>query len=359
MMANSRVSRLRDAMKQKQLQAIWITGDINRQYLTGFTGSSGYVLITLDKSYMLTDFRYMTQAANQAAGFEIVEHGPSVAETLKELLSDQKISELGFEEEKVVFSTYRAYEQDLHPVKLIPVAGLVEGLRVYKDDQELALMKQAAELADQTFMHMLNVLRPGVTERDMALEIEIFMRKQGATSSSFDTIVASGERSALPHGVASDRVLQSDEFVKMDFGALLNGYCSDITRTVMIGQPTPKHREIYDIVLEAQLHTLQYLRPGMTGREADALARDIITRYGYGEQFGHSTGHGLGMEVHEAPRLSKLSDDILRPGMVVTVEPGIYIPGFGGVRIEDDVVITDSGCRRLTESSKDFTVIDS
>ncbi|WP_110932342.1 M24 family metallopeptidase [Paenibacillus bouchesdurhonensis] len=356
-MANSRVSRLREAMKQNRLEAIWITGDINRQYLSGFTGSSGYVLVTLDKSYLLTDFRYMTQAAEQAAGFDIVEHGPSVAQTLKELLAEQKISELGFEEEKVVFSTYRAYEEDLHPVKLISVAGLVEGLRVYKDDDELELMKQAAILADQTFMHMLNVLRPGVTERDMALEIEIFMRRQGATSSCFDTIVASGERSALPHGVASDRVLQSNEFVKMDFGALLNGYCSDITRTVMLGKPTPKHREIYDIVLEAQLHTLQQLRPGMTGREADALARDIITRYGYGEQFGHSTGHGLGMEVHEAPRLSKLSDDILRPGMVVTVEPGIYIPGFGGVRIEDDVVITEDGCRRLTESSKEFTVI--
>ncbi|WHX47474.1 Xaa-Pro peptidase family protein [Paenibacillus woosongensis] len=357
-MANSRVSRLREAMKLKSLDAIWITGDVNRQYLTGFTGSSGYVLITLDKSYLLTDFRYMTQAADQAAGFEIVEHGSSVAKTLKELLAKQKISELGFEEENVVFSTYRAYEQELQPVKLIPSAGLVEGLRLYKDDHELALMKQAAELADQTYMHMLKVLRPGVTEREMALEIEIFMRRNGATSSCFDTIVASGERSALPHGVASDRVLRSDEFVKMDFGALLNSYCSDITRTVVLGKPAPKHREIYDIVLEAQLHTLAHLRPGMTGREADALARDIIVRYGYGEQFGHSTGHGLGMEVHEAPRLSKLSDDILQPGMVVTVEPGIYIPGFGGVRIEDDVVITEGGCRRLTESSKEFTVID-
>ncbi|GAA0135687.1 Xaa-Pro dipeptidase [Paenibacillus sp. YSY-4.3] len=357
-MANSRVNRLREAMKLKSLEAVWITGAVNRQYLTGFTGSSGYVLITLDKSYLLTDFRYMTQAAEQAASFEIVEHGSSVAKTLKELLAEQKISELGFEEENVVFSTYRAYEQELQPVKLIPSAGLVEGLRIYKDDHELALMKQAAELADQTYMHMLKVLRPGVTEREMALEIEIFMRKNGATSSCFDTIVASGERSALPHGVASDRVLRADEFVKMDFGALLNGYCSDITRTIMLGKPSPKHREIYDIVLEAQLHTLAHLRPGMTGREADALARDIITRYGYGEQFGHSTGHGLGMEVHEAPRLSKLSDDVLQPGMVVTVEPGIYIPGFGGVRIEDDVVITEDGCRRLTESSKDFTVID-
>ncbi|GGH25256.1 M24 family metallopeptidase [Paenibacillus segetis] len=356
-MANTRVIRLREALELQNLEAILITGEVNRRYLTGFTGSSGYVLITGQKAYLLTDFRYMVQASEQATGFEIVEHAASVTDTLKELLQVGQISRLGFEDENVVYSTYRNYETELSPCQLIPAAGLVEGLRVYKDDEELAIMKEAADLADRTFHHMLGILRPGVTELDMALEMEIFMRKNGATSSSFDTIIASGERSALPHGVASERVIKGNEFVKMDFGALLNGYCSDITRTVVLGTPSPKHREIYDIVLEAQLHTLEHLRPGMTGREADALARDVITRYGYGDQFGHSTGHGLGMEVHEAPRLSKLSDTVLQPGMVVTVEPGIYLPGFGGVRIEDDVVITESGIRRLTESTKDFTVI--
>lgn len=356
-MVNTRIIRLRDALELQNLEAILITGEVNRRYLTGFTGSSGYVLITGQKAYLLTDFRYMVQASEQATGFEIVEHAASVTDTLKELLQAGQISRLGFEDENVVYSTYQNYETAFSPCQLIPAAGLVEGLRVYKDDEELAIMKQAADLADRTFHHMLGILRPGVTELDMALEMEIFMRKNGATSSSFDTIIASGERSALPHGVASGRVIKGNEFVKMDFGALLNGYCSDITRTVVLGTPSPKHREIYDIVLEAQLHTLEFLRPGMTGREADALARDVITHYGYGDQFGHSTGHGLGMEVHEAPRLSKLSDTVLQPGMVVTVEPGIYLPGFGGVRIEDDVVITESGIRRLTESTKDFTVI--
>lgn len=353
-MASTRVTRLREAMKSQQIEAVLITGEVNRRYLTGFMGSSGYVLITHQKAWLLTDFRYLTQAAEQAPGFEIVDHGASVTGTMLSLLKQENIDRLGFEEEQMVFATYRTYESELKPVTLVPLSGLVEELRIFKDAEELAIMKEAAELADRTFLHMLDVLKPGISEWDAALELETFMRKNGATGPSFDTIMASGERSALPHGRASERIMQANELVTMDFGALYNGYCSDITRTVALGTSSAKLREIYDIVLEAQLHTLEFLRPGMTGREADALARDVITRYGYGEQFGHSTGHGLGMEVHEAPRVSKASDTVLKPGMVVTVEPGIYLPGIGGVRIEDDVVITETGIRRLTESTKDF-----
>jgi Xaa-Pro aminopeptidase len=236
----------------------------------------------------------------------------------------------------------------------VPVNSIVEDLRMYKDEHEIQIMQEAADLADLTFSHMLTYLRPGLTEREVALEIEFFIRKNGGTSTSFNSIIASGERSALPHGVASDRVIGNNEFVKMDFGAYYKGYCSDITRTVAMGTVSAKHKEIYDIVLEAQLATLAGLKPGITGKQGDALARDIIERYGYGDKFGHGTGHGLGMEVHEQPRLSKLSDTVLEPGMVVTVEPGIYLPGFGGVRIEDDVVITDSGIRILTKSTKEL-----
>lgn len=356
-MASTRVVRLREAMKLQNIEAVLITGEVNRRYLTGFTGSSGYVLVTLDKAWLLTDFRYLTQAAEQAPGFEIVDHGASVTGAIKSLLAKENLDRLGFEEEHVVFSVYRTYERELQPIALVPVSGLVEELRLYKDSEELALMKEAAELADRTYLHMLDVLKPGVSEWDAALELETFMRKNGAEGTSFDTIIASGERSALPHGRASGRIMQTGELVTMDFGAFMNGYCSDITRTVALGKPADKLREIYDVVLEAQLHTLEHLRPGMTGREADALARDVIARYGYGEYFGHSTGHGLGMEVHENPRVSKTSDTVLKPGMVVTVEPGIYLPGLGGVRIEDDVVITDSGVRRLTESAKDYIAI--
>jgi Xaa-Pro aminopeptidase len=358
MMENLRVQKLRQAMQDNNVEAMFIKSPINRRYLTGFTGSAGYVLITHHEAYLLTDFRYMTQAPQQAEGYTVVEHGPKVMESIKELLSANKIDQLGFEQDDVSYSEYTSFSAQLQPeVTLVPVSGLVEQLRMFKDAEELQIMQRAADLADATFSHILNVVKPGMTERQVDLEMEFYMLSHGATASSFDTIVASGERSSLPHGVASERVIEGNEFITFDFGALLDGYCSDLTRTIALGSPNPQLKEIYDIVLEAQLHTLAHIKSGMTGREADALARDIITKYGYGEQFGHSTGHGLGMEVHESPRLSKLSDDILQPGMVVTVEPGIYLPGIGGVRIEDDIVITETGIVILTKSSKDYMVL--
>ncbi|SMF87677.1 Xaa-Pro aminopeptidase [Paenibacillus uliginis N3/975] len=356
-MANKRVKQLREKLQSHGLSAMLVASPINRRYLTGFTGSAGYVLIIREQSYLLTDFRYMTQAPQQAAGFKVVEHGAKVMDTVKELLATEGITSLGFEQEHVTYAVFAAYTEQLKPVSLVPVSGLVEELRIFKDSEELKVMQRAADLADATFSHVLSIVETGKTEREIDLQMEMFMRSHGATSSSFDTIVASGERSALPHGVASERVIQGDEFITFDFGALLDGYCSDLTRTIAVGTPDPKLKEIYDIVLEAQLHALDHIKPGMTGREADALARDIITKYGYGDYFGHSTGHGLGMEVHESPRLSKLSDDVLKPGMVVTVEPGIYLPGLGGVRIEDDIVITETGIHILTSSSKEYTVL--
>ncbi|AIQ69993.1 M24 family metallopeptidase [Paenibacillus graminis] len=355
-MGNKRVSKLRKVLQEQGLDAILITSGINRRYLSGFTGSSGFVLVTGDDSYLLTDFRYMTQAAEQVTGLKVVQHGPKFIDTVRELLQGANVR-IGFEQDDVTFSAYSAYAAALQPAVLVPVSKAVENLRAFKDEGELAVMQRAADLADATFSHILNVIKPGMTERDVDLEMEFYMRTHGATSSSFDTIVASGERSAMPHGVASSKVIQNNEFVTFDFGALLDGYCSDVTRTIALGTPDPKLKEIYDIVLEAQLHTLANIKPGMTGRECDALARDVITRYGYGEYFGHSTGHGLGMEVHENPRLSKLADEIMEPGMVVTVEPGIYLPGLGGVRIEDDIVITESGTMLLTHSSKDYLVL--
>ncbi|AEI41208.1 M24 family metallopeptidase [Paenibacillus mucilaginosus] len=356
-MALDRVHRLRELLDEKGIPALFITNATNRTYMTGFTGSSGYVLITASRAVLLTDFRYMTQAPQQAPGYEVVEHAPKVAETVKDILAREGITRLGFEASDLSFSAYRSYAEGLSPVELLPTEGLVETLRMVKDEGELAVMQEAADLADRTFTHILDFLKPGVKELDIALEIEMFVRRNGAASTSFETIVASGERSALPHGKASEKPFGNNEFVKLDYGAYYKGYCSDITRTVVLGTPSDKHREIYGIVLEAQMAALEAIRPGMTGREADAVARDIITKYGYGDHFGHGLGHGLGMEVHESPRLSKLGDTVLKPGMTVTVEPGIYLPGFGGVRIEDDIVITDQGNRRLTHSGKDLIVL--
>lgn len=357
-MVEQRLARLRHSMQEQQLEAIFITNAHNRRYLTGFTGSSGYVLVTSDQAVFFTDFRYMSQAAEQVQGWDIIEHGPKITEAVKQQLESLGISRLGFEQRDVTYGVYADYTKELEGIELVPTDRLVEALRMIKDEQELVIMQEAAELADRAYEHILQHLRPGVTEKQIALELEMFMRSNGATSTCFDTIVASGERSALPHGVASDRKLQSGEFVKMDFGAYYQGYCSDITRTVMLGKPTDKHREIYDIVLEAQMHALEHIKPGMTGKEADALTRDIIKRYGYGDYFGHSTGHSLGMEVHESPRLSFTESMVLQPGMTVTVEPGIYLPGFGGVRIEDDIVITERGAKRLTHAPKHWTVLE-
>lgn len=357
-MHKERLNKLRAKLPELQVEALLITNGVNRTYLTGFVGSAGYVLVTAKRAVLLTDFRYVEQAAKQAPDYEVIEHATKHTDTILELLKAEGVTQLGFEQGSVTYGQYLSYAGALQGVALVPTEGVVEKLRRIKDDEELRIMQEAADLADRTFSHILTLLKPGVSEMEIALEIEFFIRKNGGTSTSFDTIVASGERSALPHGRASERVLRSGEFVKLDFGAYYKGYCSDITRTVMLGKPTDKHKEIYDKVLEAQLACLAGLKPGLTGREGDALARDVIVRYSYGDNFGHGTGHGLGMEIHESPRLSRTDDTVLEPGMVVTVEPGIYLPGFGGVRIEDDVVLTDSGIRILTQSTKQFIILD-
>ncbi|MEX1029380.1 MAG: Xaa-Pro peptidase family protein [Paenibacillaceae bacterium] len=357
-MHNQRLAKLRALMADNHTEALLVTSAVNRKYMSGFTGSSGMLLITADKALLYSDFRYRTQAPGQAPSFEFIEHQANVLDSILKSALALHITKLAFEAHDMSFETYTSYASKLQGIELVPAGKWIEQLRMVKNEAELVIMREAALLADDTFNHIVGLIKPGMRELDIALEMEFYMRRHGATSTSFETIVASGERSALPHGVASERIVQSGEFVKLDFGAYYQGYCSDITRTVMLGKPTDRHRDIYHIVLEAQLATLEGIRLGMTGREADAIARNIITKHGYGDLFGHGTGHGLGMEIHEAPRLSLTSDTVLEPGMVVTVEPGIYIAGFGGVRIEDDVVITSAGVDILTHAPKDFIVID-
>ncbi|MEZ7170966.1 M24 family metallopeptidase [Sporosarcina sp. OR05] len=347
---------LREALKENALDAILVTNSYNRRYITGFTGSSGVAVISANDAVFITDFRYTEQAAEQVKGFRIVKHERTIIEEVAAQVQEMNIQTLGFEKDDVTFGMYELYNEKVQ-AELKPVSGIIEKLRMIKSAEEIEILKDAAKIADDAFAHICTFIKPGVSELEVSNELEMFMRKQGATSSSFDIIVASGERGALPHGVASAKIIQSGELVTLDFGALYNGYISDITRTVAVGEPSEQMREIYEITRAAQQKALEEIKPGMTGIEADAIARDYIKSKGYGEAFGHSTGHGIGLEVHEGPALSFRSETVLVPNMSVTVEPGIYVPGVGGVRIEDDIIITEEGNVRLTHSPKELIIL--
>ncbi|GGE73778.1 M24 family metallopeptidase [Priestia taiwanensis] len=351
-----RLANLRASFEAHNIDGLLVTNGYNRRYMTGFTGTAGVALVSKEEAVFITDFRYTEQAAKEIANFEIIKHEGSIVEEVAKQAKRMGITQLGFEQSHVTYATFKSYEESID-TNLVPVSGVIEKLRLIKNPSEIKILKEAAEIADAAFKHILTFIRPGVTEIEVSNELEFFMRKNGATSSSFDIIVASGYRSALPHGVATDKVIEQGDMVTLDFGAYYKGYISDITRTVAIGEPDPKLREIYNTVLEAQLRGMKELKAGMTGREADALTRDVISEKGYGEYFGHSTGHGIGMEVHEGPSLASKSDLVLEPNMVVTVEPGIYIAGLGGVRIEDDTVITEDGNEVLTHSPKELIIL--
>ncbi|GAA0457999.1 Xaa-Pro peptidase family protein [Alkalibacillus silvisoli] len=351
-----KINRLREKLKNHDLDAMLITSGQNRRYMTGFTGTAGVVLLTHEKAIFITDFRYTVQAEDQVEGYEIVEHKGPIHQEVSDQVEKLGVKRLGFEKEHVTYQTFETYEKALK-CEFIPVSSLVEQLRLVKTDAEIKILKEAAKIADAAFEHIQTVIKPGVKEIEVSNELEFFMRKQGAVSSSFDIIVASGYRSALPHGVASEKVIESGELVTLDFGALYKGYCSDMTRTFAVGQINDELKEIYDTVLQAQIRGMDGIKAGMTGKEADALTRDYIKEKGFGEYFGHSTGHGLGMDVHEGPSLSFKSDTVLESGMVVTVEPGIYVPNVGGCRIEDDTVVTENGNERLTFSTKELITL--
>ncbi|GGI96015.1 peptidase M24 [Alicyclobacillus cellulosilyticus] len=346
----ARLARLRERLRQEGLDALLVTEPHNRRYVSGFTGTSGVALVTEQAAVFLTDFRYLEQARAECAGWVIVDQGQDGLAALREQLVQLCVQRLGFDPDDV---SYTLYEQlagmvrDVPGLALIPARRLVEDLRVIKDEEELACIARAAAIADAAFAHILGVLRPGLSEWEVAWELETFMRRQGASCPSFTTIVASGWRSSLPHGVASEKVLAKGEFVTLDFGAVYQGYCSDITRTVVLGNATDEQRKVYSVVLDAQQRALDEMQAGMTGAEIDRLARDVIADAGFGDAFGHSLGHGIGLDVHEEPRLSWRNPDPVPAGTVVTVEPGIYLPGWGGVRIEDDVWLAPNGEKRL------------
>ncbi|MEW8958237.1 MAG: Xaa-Pro peptidase family protein [Moorella sp. (in: firmicutes)] len=353
-----RLERLRRLMAAEGIAALWVRQEENRRYLSGFTGDSAQLLITATSQYILTDGRFIEQARAEAPDFEVVDLGNKPWEKLGNTLAAAGVTELYFEAEHFSYATYEKFLEEArgwpHRVVLKPARGLVERLRQIKDERELQLLQKAIDLADAGFRHILGILRPGIRERDVALELEYYLGKQGSNGPSFTTIIAGGYRAALPHGVASDRVLQPGDLVVMDFGVVYEGYHSDLTRTVALTPIDPEWRRLYHLVLDAQEKAIAAVRPGLTGREVDAVARDYISAAGYGSHFSHGLGHGVGLAVHEEPTLSSRSEEKLAPGMVVTVEPGIYLPGRGGIRIEDVVLVGEDGPRVLSRAPKEF-----
>ncbi|MFP8782309.1 M24 family metallopeptidase [Planococcus plakortidis] len=351
-----KLMKLREQMQKRELDSLLVTNPYNLRFITGFTGTAGLALITPNDAWFITDFRYTEQAGEQVKELKVVQAQKGLIDEVARIAGEAAVERLAFEQDYMTFATYSQYQEKL-TATLEPVSGVIEKLRMVKSPEELEVLKAAAKIADDAFEHICSYIKAGMTELEVSNELEFFMRSQGATSSSFDIIVASGLRSALPHGVASDKKIEQGDLITLDFGALYNGYVSDITRTVAVGEPSDKLKEIYQVVLDSQMLALEKIKPGMTGIEADAIARDYIKSKGYGEAFGHSTGHGIGLEVHEGPGLSFRSETVLEPGMAVTVEPGIYLPGIGGVRIEDDILITETGNERLTHSSKELRIL--
>jgi len=349
---------LRAVIKEKRLDGFLVSTPENRRYLSGFTGSAGYLLITQKDAALATDFRYVEQAGQQAPDYRVVRIGAG-SDWFPKLISEAGVRRLGFESENVSVAMHQRLRQTLKGssggdkrVTLSATAGIVEELRAYKDQEEMQLLQRAIDISDQALNSVLPSIRAGLAEREVAWRLEVAMRELGAEGPSFDTIVAAGPNGALPHHRAGDRAIQEGEPVVIDMGALYQGYCSDLTRTIVVGQPDDTFRKVYDTVLGAQLTAIATVQVGMTGGEADGLARKVIEAAGHGENFGHSLGHGVGLAVHEQPRVGPNSKDVLATTMAFTIEPGIYLSGWGGVRIEDVVALEGTGARVLSKAIK-------
>ena len=357
---NQRLDQLRAALEREQLDALLVTGEQNRYYLSGFSGSAGALLITAEHALLLSDFRYRDQAAAEAPGWEF--RLIKLPEMPAARLTANRIAELGtrrvgFEAGQMTVAEHRRLETMLDEsapdAELEATEGLVETLRAVKDAGELEILERAIAITDAAFAAVRPLMRPAMREREVAWELEKAMREAGADGLSFSIIVAAGPNGARPHARAGDGQLGTGRPVVMDFGARLGGYHADMTRTVILGAADEQFEQVYTTVRQAQQHAARHVRAGMPGREADALARDLIGQAGYGDSFGHGLGHGVGLAIHEAPSLSAASDKPLPAGAVCSIEPGIYLPGWGGVRIEDLVTLSETGARTLTRSSKD------
>jgi len=352
------LEQIRSRLAEISCDAFISTYRTHRRYLTKFTGSAGLVWIGHDSKTLVVDFRYAEQAEEQSPDWEIILQKTTAEDTLAELIGRHKARRIAFESEYVTVDQLAKWQEKFEGVEFVPTKNWVAELRKVKTADEIEKIAAAAQITVQALNALIPSIKPGIAEIELALEFEYTMRKLGAEAAAFDPIVGSGPRGALPHAIPWERRVQVGDFIVIDMGCVYQGYCSDLTRTLVVGKPDAKQLEIYNTVLKAQLAALEALRPGLTGKEVDTIAREIIKEAGYDRNFGHSLGHGVGLEIHEEPRLSQYNEEPLAPGVVVTVEPGIYLPGWGGVRIEDLVVVTDEGCDILTNMTKELIVIE-
>lgn len=353
-MITDRLKRANELVRKKKLDLMIVTKLSNVRYLSGFSGTNGILALAPPKAYFFTDFRYAVQAQKEVRGCQVkIAEAELVTEIIKLPLFKKK-AKVGFEPAIMTVKTLDKLRETLPKASFVPIENLVESLAAIKDSAEIVRIKKAVKITDAVFAQILDHVKPGVKESDLALELNYRMVKMGASGPAFDFIVASGQRSSMPHGRASNKKVRRGEFVTLDFGCTYDGYCSDLTRTVVMGKATEKQKKVYGVVFEAQQAALEAARAGMAAKELDRVARDIIRKRGYGDYFGHGLGHGLGLEVHAGPVVNARSQDVLEAGNVITIEPGIYIPNWGGVRIEDDVLITQNGCAVLTKAQREL-----
>lgn len=354
------IKRLQNAIRETaDFDGVLIVSPENRFYFTGFPSSDGFLLVSSDRAVFITDGRYIEAAQNAIQNCEVVLMG-TAATQIFELFSEMQVSCIAVESSRMTLSQYQKYAAALEPMTLLAdstLDSIICALRAVKQPLEVEKIKTAQKIAEDAFSYICTFIEPGKTEREVALALEYYMLSHGAEALSFETIAISGAKTSMPHGVPGENVIQKGDFVTMDFGAVVGGYHSDMTRTVAVGSVTAKQKEVYETVLRAQTAVMDALRPGFTCAAADKIARDVITDAGYGAYFTHSTGHGVGVEIHEYPALSPRADSILTVGNVVTDEPGIYLPGEFGVRIEDMAYITENGCENLTSAPKELIIL--
>ncbi len=352
----ARRDKLRRAVKKAGADALLVTSFTNVTYLTGFSGDDSYLLVGRDKDVILSDGRYTTQLEEECPGLEmyIRPGGEGMFDAVAKIVGKMKVARLGVESQSMTVSLYNRLDKDLTKVALVSTVGLVEKLREIKDKREIAATRRAIELTQRGFAVLRATLRPDKTEKQVADELEYQMRQFGAKSIAFPSIVAVGPRAALPHATPGDSQIGESNHLLVDWGANEGQYNGDLTRVLVTGKISPKLERVYRVVLEAQLAGIEAVRPGAVAKDVDQVARKVIEEAGFGRYFGHGLGHGLGLDVHEAPRLGVSSQTVLKPGMIVTVEPGIYLPGWGGVRIEDDVLVTRGGHEVLSNVAKSF-----